>query len=487
MGINDLWKMVGSAAETRSLLHVATIDGFKPDNRGLRTLIIGVDISIRINAIITALQAANVFNPGLAGQILVLEKLFYQLCQWSLAALTLVFIFDGPGRPSFKRAMITAFGYHYYDAPGEAEAELAQLNRNGEIDGIITEDSDALVFGAKCVIRATSSCVEDAALVFTSEAIERAMSLDEGGLLLCALVLGGDYDDGLKGAGPMVAHGLANAGFGGDLINILRSLKGSQLRDHLNAWRVKLRQELRTNSSGKLSKRQPKLAESIPDTFPNTRVAELYLNPLTSRSVGFAGAKPNVRFWLPAEPSIPALSTFCSAEFGWRGEHLLQKFNSNLWPAVVFRMISSRYILHDVTGNRFLSRSTKADLLKKIPSKSNPALELYRVRVSTNNFVQLASLNHLPPTPERDIKLVSIPKAILAVAMRDLSLPSTDLARVPPFTSNSDSNVNSDQMSDASDTEIVDDMVDTEFEERAVGRAYRGMITEGIIDLTWDF
>ncbi|KAJ7725790.1 PIN domain-like protein [Mycena metata] len=268
MGINDLWKMVGSAAETRSLLHVATIDGFKPDNWGLRTLIIGVDISIRINAIITALQAANtgweiqcnVFNPGLAGQILVLEKLFYQLCQWSLAALTLVFIFDGPGRPSFKRgmqviyrptwleerlkAMITAFGYHYYDAPGEAEAELAQLNRNGEIDGIITEDSDALVFGAKCVIRATSSCVEDAALVFTSEAIERAMSLDEGGLLLCALVLGGDYDDGLKGAGPMVAHGLANAGFGGDLINILRSLKGSQLRDHLNAWRVKLRQEL---------------------------------------------------------------------------------------------------------------------------------------------------------------------------------------------------------------------------------------------------
>ncbi|KAJ7721300.1 XPG I-region-domain-containing protein [Mycena metata] len=364
--------------------------------------------------------------------------------------------------------MITAFGYHYYDAPGEAEAELAQLNRNGEIDGIITEDSDALVFGARCVIRATSSCVEDAALVFTSEAIERAMSLDEGSW----------------------THGRSwpsNAGFGGDLINILRSLKGSQLRDHLNPWRVKLRQELRTNSSGKLSKRQPKLAESIPDTFPNTRVAELYLNPLTSRSVGFAGAKPNVRFWLPAEPSIPALSTFCSAEFGWRGEHLLQKFNSNLWPAVVFRMISSRYILHDVTGNRFLSRTTKADLLKKIPSKSNPALELYRVRVSTNNFVQLASLNHLPPTPERDIKLVSIPKAILAVAMRDLSLPSTDLARVPPFTSNSGSNLNSDQMSDASDTEIVDDMVDTEFEERAVGRAYRGMITEGIIDLTWDF
>jgi hypothetical protein len=37
-------------------------------------------------------------------------------------------------------------------APGEAEAELAQLNKLGIVDAILTDDSDALVFGAKTVI-----------------------------------------------------------------------------------------------------------------------------------------------------------------------------------------------------------------------------------------------------------------------------------------------------------------------------------------------
>lgn len=75
----------------------------------------------------------------------------------------------------------------------------------------------------------------------------------------------------------------------------------------------------------------------------------------------------------------------------------------------------------------------------------------------------------------------------MAIIFRFLNSSYVQLSRVSPSTSNSGSNSNSDQMSDASDTEIVDGMVDAEFEKRAVGRAYRAMITEGIIDLTWDF
>jgi exonuclease-1 len=37
-------------------------------------------------------------------------------------------------------------------APYEADAQLAYLNRNGYIDVVITEDSDLLAFGAKCVL-----------------------------------------------------------------------------------------------------------------------------------------------------------------------------------------------------------------------------------------------------------------------------------------------------------------------------------------------
>jgi Holliday junction resolvase YEN1 len=38
-------------------------------------------------------------------------------------------------------------------APGEAEAELASMSRLGIVDAIITEDSDAIVFGATTILR----------------------------------------------------------------------------------------------------------------------------------------------------------------------------------------------------------------------------------------------------------------------------------------------------------------------------------------------
>ncbi|KAJ7347996.1 hypothetical protein DFH08DRAFT_155974 [Mycena albidolilacea] len=144
MGGTKLWEILQAAGETRSILNLATIHGFQTDNRGLRTFVLSDDISIRVNAVIAALQATGVFYQGIPGQKLVLEKIFYQLCNLSLAPVTLVFVFNGPGRPSIKRGtrvisrplwlidhlkkMITYFGFHFYDAPGEAEAELAWLN-----------------------------------------------------------------------------------------------------------------------------------------------------------------------------------------------------------------------------------------------------------------------------------------------------------------------------------------------------------------------
>ncbi|KAJ7504734.1 PIN domain-like protein, partial [Mycena galericulata] len=447
MGIPKLWEIVSPAAETRSLLNLATIEGFKANNRKLRTMIIGVDISIRINAIVAALTASGVH----ATPSLILERFFYQLCNFSLAPMTYVFGLDGPGRPSVKRgtrvvyrdtellqhlkAMIVAFGFYYYEAPGEAEAELAQLNYNGYIDGIITEDSDALVFGARCVIRTSGPTVQDNSLIYDLKAMENTegVSLGKDDLLLCALLLGGDYSPGISGVGTSIACALAARGFGRDLVEILKTLTGSDLSCQLTQWRTDLRKELRENTSGLLDKCRPKLANSIPDTFPSVRIADLYLNPLTSGSPHFLGHMPNVMDWTPREPNIPAISAFCTSKFGWSGAHLLKKLNGNLWPGVVFRMISSRYVLFSPSSSIFASPSTNASLLKfsKL-DKYNPAftdssqLNIYRVRLSTDNFVSLAGLDTVPVIPEPDIKLVSIPGIILAVAMRDLSLSSTD-------------------------------------------------------------
>ena len=43
--------------------------------------------------------------------------------------------------------------YRYIQAPGEAEAELAYLNRIGFIDAVVTDDVDTLLFGASTIIR----------------------------------------------------------------------------------------------------------------------------------------------------------------------------------------------------------------------------------------------------------------------------------------------------------------------------------------------
>lgn len=41
----------------------------------------------------------------------------------------------------------------HLQALGEAEAELAHLNHEGIIDAVLTDDGDALIFGAKVIIR----------------------------------------------------------------------------------------------------------------------------------------------------------------------------------------------------------------------------------------------------------------------------------------------------------------------------------------------
>lgn len=45
-----------------------------------------------------------------------------------------------------------AEGIEYIVAPYEADAQLAYLERIGKIQGIITEDSDLLVFGCQTVL-----------------------------------------------------------------------------------------------------------------------------------------------------------------------------------------------------------------------------------------------------------------------------------------------------------------------------------------------
>ncbi|KAJ7899164.1 hypothetical protein B0H14DRAFT_3423996 [Mycena olivaceomarginata] len=115
-------------------------------------------------------------------------------------------------------------------------------------------------------------------------------------------------------------------------------------------------------------------------------------------------------------------------------------------------------------------------------------LNVQRVRVSVNNFVALAQLSALPPTAEAAIKLVSIPRVILSVAMRDTALEHTDLAHIPV-------NVEADDTSAASsepekregEQEIADNMIeilDSDEEDLANAHSRLSTSAQGVIDLS---
>ncbi|KAJ7493957.1 PIN domain-like protein, partial [Mycena latifolia] len=350
------------AAKECSLLNLSTRRGFNTNNRELRTFVVGDDIrqgSTNLFLHRTCLRARG-GNENAA-----LETLFYQFCNLQEAPVTIVAVFDGSGRPAVKRGvrrvrdnppwlmtrvkeLLTAFGHYFYTAPGEAEAELAQLNKLGFIDAVITQDSDAIIFGALCVVRTSEPYVKRNSQIYTSEAISsHPLSLDEDALLLVALLVGGDYDRGLSKCGPKIAHALARCGFGRDLRRILTSFVGAQQAQQLTTWRAALKAELISNSSGLLDTRQPKLADKITDCFPNLSVADLYIDPLTSWSSRYTGHSPDTSLWIPAEPIVHKVAAFCVTHFGWSQEVIPDRLKSNLWPGVALRMIFSvRFRVH---------------------------------------------------------------------------------------------------------------------------------------------
>ncbi|KAF9014428.1 PIN domain-like protein, partial [Hymenopellis radicata] len=237
------------------------------------------------------------------------KELLRRLAKLLNFAIVPLFVFDGPERPKFKRGkrvihspgwligvfkeLIDAFGFYHLDARGEAEAELAALNYRKVIDLVITEDSDALVFGTLELKEQFPSLT-----IYSQNRITEELGMSIGGLLLFALLAGGDYDEvGLKGCGGAIAAGLARTSLGDDLREAFYTLSCADFTVFCQAWRTTLGLELTTNTSGMLPSRFPHLASKIPDTFPDYTVVQLYAAPVITESLretDFVPRSPNL-------------------------------------------------------------------------------------------------------------------------------------------------------------------------------------------------
>ncbi|KAK7008284.1 hypothetical protein R3P38DRAFT_2551619 [Favolaschia claudopus] len=322
--------------------------------------------------------------------------------------------------------------------------------------------------------------VEDLAMVYHMDSIENtaSVSLDKAGLLLCALLLGGDYAAGVTGIGPATAQVLARQGFGQELVNIMTSYVGDERLQRLAIWRITLRSELRTNSSGQLAKRLPGAADNLSDNFPNLDVVNLYLHPFICTSLEFSGPMPDCSSWRPRDPAIPLIADCCMSTFGWEGDFLLKKLNSNVFPGVTFRMISSPLVLYDKINDLFASPGIGGAALTirdASPTYADNAdlapLDLKRVRISADRYIDCPQLSGLPALSTTEIKLVSIPKIILAVAMRDTAVEETNLTHIPGGVAEYDESV---------ELEVLDS------DEEELVAAHSQLASQGVIDLTGD-
>ena len=108
------------------------------------------------------------------------------------------------------RHLLTLFGCPYIISPAEAEAQCATLELLGLVDGVVTEDSDVFLFGARHVYRNIFEQKKYAER-YRVEEVDAALGLDRAGLISLALLLGSDYTEGVHGVGIVNAMEIVNA------------------------------------------------------------------------------------------------------------------------------------------------------------------------------------------------------------------------------------------------------------------------------------
>ncbi len=277
-------------------------------------------------------QLLNIVSSG--GKNPALRTFFFRLRRLLSLAIRPLLVFDGPARPAFKRGrqtfansaplvniqikrLLDLLGIPYHDAPGEAEAECALLQREGVVDAVLSEDVDTLMFGCRLTLRNWRS--EDVrrgktpthvSMYNAEKTQDSAVGLTPQGMLLVALMSGGDYNPaGLVGCGPKVACEAARAGFGKSLCKLSASDT-----EGIKAWREGLIHELRTNESRYFKTKHKALR--ITDDFPDRTVWNSYRHPTVSSTAQLEQLKGRLDWGKGID--IPGLREYVRHTFDWR-------------------------------------------------------------------------------------------------------------------------------------------------------------------------
>ncbi|KAK6740332.1 hypothetical protein RB195_008662 [Necator americanus] len=99
---------------------------------------------------------------------------------------------------------LSACGFPWIEAPGEAEAQCVELERLGLVQGVVSDDSDVWAFGVRNVYRHLFSKNKNVQH-YQSRIIQQSLGLSRSDFVGIALLSGGDYSSGLAGVGVVNA------------------------------------------------------------------------------------------------------------------------------------------------------------------------------------------------------------------------------------------------------------------------------------------
>ncbi|KAL8876176.1 MAG: hypothetical protein Q9198_005582 [Flavoplaca austrocitrina] len=369
-----IYKEIGPGE--RVALSKLAIEHFEEHGRPMR---------IAIDASIWHFQTQS----GKGGSNPALRTLYYRLLRLLSLSIRPLFVFDGPNKPPFKRnaktgiqaaalpnfitkQLLQLFGFPYHTAPGEAEAECALLQKEGIVDAVLSEDVDTMMFGCAVHLRNWSS--ENVrgnkspthVNVYRAEATKQGKSgLDSNGMILIALMSGGDYiPAGIPGCGIKTACEAAKAGFGQDLCKLV---KNDTVR--LNQWRERLEYELRSNESGFFRARHKTLAAAIPEKFPDKTVFRYYTHPAVSKPDKVSRLRNEI-LW-DRSVDVPGLRHFVAEAFELINLSGARKFVRGLAPAMLVDRLCRRYNMNQASEDLKVQESQETSIVTAICGRRN--------------------------------------------------------------------------------------------------------------------
>ena len=171
--------------------------------------------------------------------------------------------------------MLHRFDLPFIVAPFEAEAQCTAISG---IDGIISDDSDCLLFGAQVVYKGffsgskgknrSSGKANNSAQItkISMEEIFKVTGLRRNNLIILAHLLGCDYCTGINGIGPKKAL---------ELVKLTKDLE-----EPIDALRTIA--DLSEGKGEKCQKYQNWLKGKLPSNFVQNRIIEAFLNPIVT-------------------------------------------------------------------------------------------------------------------------------------------------------------------------------------------------------------